>query len=1406
MPLLRNEVFEKHTESDVLRDEDEVFHCKITNEIFKSYHDFSERMFLCNSMVWTCSMTGKSGLTYVEAEESEKHAIECLKAFPNQLKVPILFLATLTQRNAFGAMAEDIFAYIKDRYFVGENIQACFTSNQWKDCHIISVIAPEEEKCKAEIVPNGNKTGKERHFVPSANLYKYEIEHLDADDNDISEIMIVDSTQLRRVHLNREKVKLFLKQNVEHDSRGVFVVKPALLEKYNIKNVMWETMFDGPLPTFHSVRCKDKEASKKHRQETMTKYLQKNGATGTGVEQGEKTAQLLKVMMQSKENYKLLKRQMLEEKAQRKQQNKENNNKLAVRLREWSKPKEDLELEDHVKLPVPTPVECNLPNSYFGDVLAILEFVHFFKKVLTPKDFFPEGLNLDIMERALLKMEVAGPLTDLVQMFLTAIFNCQEEESNSYNTRSEALKGVKADNHSIAPSLYQSSRSATLASKWANKYQGLPTYRLPLYSLTVSEVLRIHLLSSGARINDIGSKWRYAQRGGYTSEDDPGFQLRLREAHILKALSVYNVVQLAIGDKIKIITCLMNQLLTYADVRDIIDEQLDKERTIKVGLKSIRSEERKRQFEMATQRAKLKKEMAGNPEALKTSLQQLKEDVERKNVHDQKRGETLTKSLTSWQVMLGRDRAYRKYLKVEAVPGLFVNWEDELSGTCMDAPTAQYPELVNAQRSELMAHIDKMFSTPVIQDNPLKIETPASPEKVNGINSALSGTDGASHADLLLCTANPANCPVHTKTATKHTWAFFHQYEQLQDLINALNKRGYREGELKETLKSDYNDLVRVINRTPVGSLNPKMEIKQETPDDDKPVRLNGSFKKKDRCVDANMGYPTEMSSDEVQENVLIENILEMEEKIKVGFLGTVKCKDRNKWRNCLQNKHYDEFEELIKNYSPTTKDLKVKEPDEERSRSSTPESANKEEYRDPGNYLTATIESTHLDGTPLIQSDATKKAIYCLANALSHVAHAIKGTFLKRPLGHNSRSTSKMKDSKDVLEHWMQSLLASTSFSQIFLHLGTLDSCVQWSKSALLARCRICRRKSDSENMLLCDSCNMGHHLYCLKPKLSAVPQGDWFCSQCQKEKEKEQKLLSPEPVEKRRRIFGQDDDEEDEDQASDVGSESMSENDDSVIQLALCKTCGSGGETVECEKCESHFHKECTEPPLRRLPRMPWTCFACSSRMKRNKGRDRSTDNGFHSDYEYMAGFTYSQRSCAVKASRKIHAFAKALRVKNSKSLSSEDDESSFEQVVNRRPFRRDDQRDDLPLHNAALQELLADVMKHESAWPFLRPVQQKEVPDYYEIITEPMDFATLKNKLNMGKYSTDSQLMRDVVLIFENCNTYNSRTDEVYQCGKQLLEYFAKKANEVGLVVPPELEFSEGENRKSKKRRTK
>lgn len=55
----------------------------------------------------------------------------------------------------------------------------------------------------------------------------------------------------------------------------------------------------------------------------------------------------------------------------------------------------------------------------------------------------------------------------------------------------------------------------------------------------------------------------------------------------------------------------------------------------------------------------------------------------------------------------------------------------------------------------------------------------------------------------------------------------------------------------------------------------------------------------------------------------------------------------------------------------------------------------------------------------------------------------------------------------------------------QLCLHYATLDNSITWSRSALNARCRICRRKADAENMLLCDHCDKGHHIYCLKPKL---------------------------------------------------------------------------------------------------------------------------------------------------------------------------------------------------------------------------------------------------------------------------------------------------------------------------------
>ena len=84
--------------------------------------------------------------------------------------------------------------------------------------------------------------------------------------------------------------------------------------------------------------------------------------------------------------------------------------------------------------------------------------------------------------------------------------------------------------------------------------------------------------------------------------------------------------------------------------------------------------------------------------------------------------------------------------------------------------------------------------------------------------------------------------------------------------------------------------------------------------------------------------------------------------------------------------------------------------------------------------------------------------------------------------------SDERVKQQKTVVERWEESLLACTSFSQVFVHLNTLDQSITWSKSVLNARCRLCRRKGDAEHMLLCDGCDRGHHMYCIKPPITEV------------------------------------------------------------------------------------------------------------------------------------------------------------------------------------------------------------------------------------------------------------------------------------------------------------------------------
>jgi len=45
---------------------------------------------------------------------------------------------------------------------------------------------------------------------------------------------------------------------------------------------------------------------------------------------------------------------------------------------------------------------------------------------------------------------------------------------------------------------------------------------------------------------------------------------------------------------------------------------------------------------------------------------------------------------------------------------------------------------------------------------------------------------------------------------------------------------------------------------------------------------------------------------------------------------------------------------------------------------------------------------------------------------------------------------------------------------------------------------CEECTRGDDEEQLILCDKCDRGYHLYCLPQQLMDVPVGQWFCYKC--------------------------------------------------------------------------------------------------------------------------------------------------------------------------------------------------------------------------------------------------------------------------------------------------------------------
>uniref|UniRef100_A0A667XVX8 histone acetyltransferase n=1 Tax=Myripristis murdjan TaxID=586833 RepID=A0A667XVX8_9TELE len=118
---------------------------------------------------------------------------------------------------------------------------------------------------------------------------------------------------------------------------------------------------------------------------------------------------------------------------------------------------------------------------------------------------------------------------------------------------------------------------------------------------------------------------------------------------------------------------------------------------------------------------------------------------------------------------------------------------------------------------------------------------------------------------------------------------------------------------------------------------------------------------------------------------------------------------------------------------------------------------------------------------------------------------------------------------------------------------------------------------------------------------------------------------------------------------------------------------------------------------------------------------------------------------------------------------------------------------------LRQALMPTLESLYRQDPESLPFRMPVDPQLlcIPDYFDIVKNPMDLSTIKRKLDTGQYQEPWQYVDDIWLMFNNAWLYNRKTSRVYKYCSKLAEVFEQEIDPVmqslGYCCGRKLEFS-------------
>jgi bromodomain adjacent to zinc finger domain protein 1A len=1110
-------------------------------------------------------------------------------------------------------------------------------------------------------------------------------------------------------------VRLFLKQHLNIAKRyQPLSVKQSSKKEFNIESTEWTDIFAGPEPNFEDQTVivktfnKDKQkairdaknnisqtstssqssASKKNSSKSKSniafnskssaKKFDKSAKSkkkssisnkkSTDSVNDKKSSQNITTPEEKQRQREEAKMQKLEQKRLEKEMKKQ----FDEDMKEWNAKRDDLACDDLLPLPKPIPIKCEIPTELFGETLVVMEFLHWFNQLFDLKSIFPFGITFELMEQILRDCDIHGPYAHLLKLMLTSILILQEDEDkiNLNNDKEESSddetlnEEEKTDRCVVIPGVKDNNYYFC----WTQHHLGQQLSQLFIDPFTVSEVLRLYLRSSGA-----GPKPRSKYRGLYHSREDPGIRFVAENKEILSKLEFESIFDLNSEERVKVFQVMIHQVLSYITFRDHVDNAFDEIAKLKRKIRDIQ-----------TAFSKWNKEKRRNINK-KDSNQDVNSDIVNNEVNSM--SETTAEQLEEYK----REKN---------------NKEEEMLKNCCDV-RIQIRKMQSCynikplgfdrayRRYWLFESIPGLFVEHLIPDT-LYTDLPLGPclEEPTPVKSCKPNSLDEIQLQKDMTNKNDSSVRTSLRDDSSTT----------SDKENEMTSHDNGDKTVSDVLKTSYltnlSDFDRCTANRETCAIHGLVNSDQ---------RVKWAFYYTNEHLDQLI---SSLNSRGYRESELLFN-LKQDKNAIIDLLSKCQPNKLNKDIPMPEVRKSQRLQEQL--YFRGDKTLYSQFKPEIALEMALKEYLNNTEERIFNGSLGLVGKVSREEWKEIVERKYGNKQemINNFGYAILVLAQSVRPLCFGLPFSAEN----------GVLDRWSDSLKQCSSLPQLFVHLSALDHSIKWSKSALKAYCKICRRKCDAELMLLCDKCNRGHHTYCLQPSLDSIPRGEWFCPNCipkfKPQSPKKYKFESREPEESDSDINTSDsEDSEDIENESDFEISSTNTRKSNIASTSrdttpckeydyICAHCNQMDPDLQlsCGECSDFYHLKCAK--LSRITRSIWICPKCISKGSQLKRKQLNIDIDDESD-DSMEGVIEPKRT------KRSGRYSQDSDYVDSEPVYREEKEIQPIASSSRRRFDKSAAalRKSLPLDFSLCEEILKKLQKHEWGWLFRSKPNNKVV----------------------------------------------------------------------------------------------